>query len=565
MSASCVPTRSSSTAVALEAPEVQAARRGRVHLERAAPGARAVGSLTLLGAPRSGAQRVQLEARDLGRAAGRDVHAGVEHAVQRHALQLAQRVEEVGPDDHAAQRIARALGRAVQLHVRDAEPGQERARVAQRLAAQQRRRGRWRPRACCAGRPRGARARRRSSRSSSASRSRSARAASASASACSRRSRTSLSSVALRSSSLAERCAATSSAGQEDRAVGVEPQRPRALGARRGVGERDDDAPVGDVQAHDARGEHVVALGLELRGAVRQRHERVGARQQLHLEAVVAAPPHAHAHDVARACLLGDRRDLVGLERLQIEPRRAVGRELAHARAHALADAQHVVAGVHEPAREVARAHACAAVGECERRRARVERDDLALDVVADREAVVRARVLDPERRQQGALGLALASLERVDARMQGGAVREREPRVVDAGGATPDGELVAQHVAQRVGGLARLDQHDLRAAAQPPRQRARLDQRAPVTGRDHDLGQLALRRQQPEVDVLAHLLRWKPHVELVRGPCRHIGSMAGRRTGYNGERSLPPARQHAVQRLEQPVGVALRRTRAAA
>ena len=103
-----------------------------------------------------------------------------------------------------------------------------------------------------------------------------------------------------------------------------------------------------------------------------------------------------------------------------------------------------------------------------ERRRAGVERDDLALDVVADREAVVRARVLDPERRQQGTLGLALASLEGVDARMQRGAVREREARVVDAGGAAPDGELVAQHVAQRVGGLARLDQHDLRAPAQP-------------------------------------------------------------------------------------------------
>jgi hypothetical protein len=34
-------------------------------------------------------------------------------------------------------------------------------------------------------------------------------------------------------------------------------------------------------------------------------------------------------------------------------------------------------------------------------------------------------------------------------------------------------------------------------------------------------------------MDVLAHLLRWKPHVELVRGPCRHVGSMAGLRTGF--------------------------------
>ena len=175
--------------------------------------------------------------------------------------------------------------------------------------------------------------------------------------------------------------------GEKDRAVGIEAQRPSALGARRSVGERDDDAPVGDIQAYDARGEHVVALGLELRGAVRKRHERVGAGQQLDLETVVAAPPHAHAHDVARACLLRDRRKLIGLERLQVEPGRAVGRELAHACTHTLADAQHVVAGVDEAAREVARAHPCAAVGECERRRARVERDDLALDVVADRDS----------------------------------------------------------------------------------------------------------------------------------------------------------------------------------
>ena len=445
--------------------------------------------------------------------------------------------------------------RAVQLHVCDTEPGEERARVAQRLAAQdgvevggaivraaQIGREGSRPQALVAqllgqlvalgARSVGVRERLVEALAHIAQLGRAA---------------VELARRALRLDVVG---------GQEDRAVGVEPQRPCTLGARRGIGERHDDAPVGDIQAHDARGEHVVALGLELRGAVRKRHERVGARQQLDLEAVVAAPPHAHAHHVTRACLLCDRRDLIRLERLQIEPGRAVGRELAHTRAHALADAQHVVAGVNEPAREVARAHPCAAVGECQRGRARVERDNLALDVVADREAVVQARVLDPKRRQQGTLGFALTSLEGVHARMQRGAVREREPRVVDAGGTTPDGELVAQHVAQRVGGLPRLDQDDLRAAAQPARQGARLDERAPVTGRDHDLGQLALRRQQPEVDVLAHLLRWKPHVELVRGPCRHIGSMAGRRTGYNG--GVPTT--HASGRRPASPGASRRR-----
>ena len=316
-------------------------------------------------------------------------------------------------------------------------------------------------------------------------------------------------------------------AGQEDRAVGVQAQRPGALGALGRVGERDHDAAVGDVQAHDAGGQHVVALGLDLVRAVLERHEGVGARQQLDLVAVVAAPAHAHAHDVARPGLLGDRRQLVGLERLQVEPRRAVRSELAHPGAHVLADPQHVVAGVHEAAREITRAHPRAAVGQRERRRARVERDDVALDVVADRVAIVGVRVLDPERRQQAALGLALAALERVDARMLRGAVGEREPRVVDARGAAPDGELVAEHVAQRVGRLARLDEHDLRPPAQAPRERSGLDERAAVAGRDHDLGQLALRRQKPEMDVLAHLLRWQPHVELIRGPCRHIGSVS--------------------------------------
>ena len=132
-------------------------------------------------------------------------------------------------------------------------------------------------------------------------------------------------------------------------------------------------------------------------------------------------------------------------------------------------------------------------------------------------------RVLDAERRQQAALGLALAALERVDARVLRGAVGEREARVVDARGAAPDRELVAEHVAQRVGGLAGLDEHHLRPPAEPPCERARLHERAPVAGRDHHLGKLALRRQKPEMDMLAHFLRWQPHVELVRGPCRHV------------------------------------------
>ena len=125
--------------VALEPPEVQAARRGRMHLQRAAPGPCAVGALALLGAARARAQRVQLEARDLGGAAGRDVHAGVEHAVQRaRPAARAARRRKSRADDDAAQRVARALRRAVQLRVGDAEPGQERAGVAERLAAQQR-------------------------------------------------------------------------------------------------------------------------------------------------------------------------------------------------------------------------------------------------------------------------------------------------------------------------------------------------------------------------------------------------------------------------------------------
>ena len=203
---------------------------------------------------------------------------------------------------------------------------------------------------------------------------------------------------------------------------------------------------------------------------MRQRHECVRARQQLHLEAVVASPAHAHAHDVAGPGLLGDRRDLVGLEGLEVEPGSAVGSELPHPSPDALADAQDVVAGVHEAARQVAGAHACAAVGQRERRGAGIQRDDLALDVLADGEAVVGSRALDAQRRQQRALGLALPALERIDARMQGGAVREHEARVVDTRGAAPDGELVAEHVAQRIGGLAGLDEHDL---ARPPSRRA--------------------------------------------------------------------------------------------
>ena len=157
---------------------------------------------------------------------------------------------------------------------------------------------------------------------------------------------------------------------------------------------------------------------------MRQRHEGVRAGQQLHLVAVVAAAAHAHAHDVAGAGLLGDRGDLVGLERLQVEPRRAVGRELSHARAHPLAEPQHVVAGVHEAAREIAGAHAPAAVGQRQGRRARIQRDDVAVDVVTDREVALDVRLLDAEGGQQAALGLALAPLEGVDARMHRGAVR---------------------------------------------------------------------------------------------------------------------------------------------
>ncbi len=276
---------------------------------------------------------------------------------------------------------------------------------------------------------------------------------------------------------------------------------------------------------------------------MRQRHEGIRARQQLHLVAVVAAAAHAHAHDVAGAGLLGDRGDLVGLERLQVEPRRAVGRELSHARTHPLSEPQHVVAGVHEAPREIARAHASAAVGQRQGRRARIQRDDVAVDVVTDREVALDVRLLDAEGGQQAALGLALAPLEGVDARMHRGSVRQREARVVDTRGATPDGELVAECVAQRVGGLARLDQDDLRAPAQPPRQRARLHQRAPVARRDHDFGKLALRRQQPEMDVLAHLLRWKPHVQLIRGPCRHIVSVSLLGASYHPRASTSSSR----------------------
>ena len=262
------------------------------------------------------------------------------------------------------------------------------------------------------------RARRRSSRSSSAMRSRSARASSASATASRRRARTSLSSSSLRSSSLAARCAATPSLARKTGPSGVQPQRPRTLGALGRIGERDDDAPLGDVEPHDARGEDVVALGLERGRAVRQRHEGVRAGQQLHLVAIVAAAPHAHAHDIAGAGLLGDRGDLVGLERLQVEPRRAVRGQLAHAGAHPLTETQHVVARVHEAPREIAGAHTAAAVLERERGRACIQRDDVAVHVVADREVPLDVRVLDAQGGQQAALGLALAPFEGVDARV---------------------------------------------------------------------------------------------------------------------------------------------------
>ncbi len=151
---------------------------------------------------------------------------------------------------------------------------------------------------------------------------------------------------------------------------------------------------------------------------------------------------------------------------------------------------------MHEAAREITGAHAGAAVGERERGGARIERDDLALDVVADRVAAFGVGVLDAERRQQAALGLALTALERVHARVLRCAIREREARVVDACGTAPDRELVAERLAQRVGRLAGLDQHDLRPPAEPPRERSGVDERAPVAGRDHDLRKLALRRQ---------------------------------------------------------------------
>ena len=128
-----------------------------------------------------------------------------------HALQLAQRGEELGADDHAPQRIARALGGAVEARVRDAEPGQERARVgrAPRRAAASR--DRSSPRACCADRPRArgrARARRAAPRPAGrARRARHRRRRAPARGAPARR----VSSPSLRSSSLAERCAATSS------------------------------------------------------------------------------------------------------------------------------------------------------------------------------------------------------------------------------------------------------------------------------------------------------------------------------------------------------------------
>ena len=125
-----------------------------------------------------------------------------------------------------------------------------------------------------------------------------------------------------------------------------------------------------------------------------------------------------------------------------------------------------------------------------------VQRDDLALDVVADREVLLRLCALDAERREQRALGLALAPLEGVDARMQRGAIVEREAGGIHARRAAPHREVVAERVAQRVGRLAGLDEHDLRAPAEAPRQRPGLDERATVPGRDHDLRQLALRRQ---------------------------------------------------------------------
>src|SRR3954462_190982 len=104
---------------------MQAPCRWRVDLERAAPGARAVCALTLLGPARPRAQGMQLESGDLGRPAGRDVDAGVHHLVPRAALQLTNRVEEVRTHDPAAERVARPLGGVVESRVGDPEPGQE--------------------------------------------------------------------------------------------------------------------------------------------------------------------------------------------------------------------------------------------------------------------------------------------------------------------------------------------------------------------------------------------------------------------------------------------------------
>ena len=258
---------------------------------------------------------MQLEPGDLGRPAGRDVHARVEHAVQRHALQAAQRVQEARADHHAAQRIARALGRAVQTRVCDAEPGQEGAGVVQRLDAQQRVEvDRALVRLAQIGRQRAG------AEALVAQLLRDAVALGARLVGVRDRlaqAGTHVAQLLLAAVELAGRALRGDAvAGEEDRSVSVEPQRPRSLGALGRIGERDDDAPLGDVEPHDARGEDVVTLGLERGRAVRQRHEGIRAGQQLHLVAVVAAAPHAHAHDIAGAGLLGDRGDLVGLERL---------------------------------------------------------------------------------------------------------------------------------------------------------------------------------------------------------------------------------------------------------
>ena len=473
---------------------MQTPGRRRVHLQRAAPGPGAVGALPLLGAPRPRAADAA-RGRDPARAARGDVHARVQDAVQGHALQLAQRVEERRAHDDAPERIAGALGGIVQLRVGDSEPGCEGAGVAQRLAAQQRLEvGGAIVRAAQVG---GQAARPGALVAQLLGQPVALGARGVAVGERLLEPHPHVAQLALAAVELARRAhGGDAVAAQEDGAVGIEPQRPRALGALGGVRQRHDDAAIGDVEPDDARGQHLIALGLDLGRAVPQRHERVGTGEQLDLVAVVAASPHAHAHDVARPGLLGDRRELVGLERLQVEPWRAVGRELAHACAHALADAQHVVAGVHEAAREIARAHAGAAVGERERGGARIERDDLALDVLADGVAAFGVGVLDAERRQQAALGLALAALERVHARVLRGAIREREARVVDPCGAAPDRELVAERLAQRVRRLAGLDEHHLCPPAEAPCERSRIHERAPVAGRDHHFGKLALRRQ---------------------------------------------------------------------